>query len=97
MLQGCGERAFVAAGEADESFGVLFEFLCGDGAFAFFGAQFHFGDQAAEILVAGAGATRKRKAEFTTEALRHGGIQFLIVDVLIVDLFSLCLCVSVVN
>ena len=37
-----GERAFVAAGQADSSFGVLFEFLCGDRALAFFGAQLHF-------------------------------------------------------
>ncbi len=28
LLEGCGEWAFVAAGEADESFGVFFEFLC---------------------------------------------------------------------
>ena len=67
MAQGGGERSFVAAGEADESFGVLFEFLCGDRAFAFLGAQLHFGDQAAEVLVAGAGGDKKRKAEFTAE------------------------------
>jgi len=83
LVQCCGERAFVAAGEADESFGVLFEFLRGDGAFAFLHAQLHFGDQAAEILVAGAGSDEERNAKFTTEALSRGGIAngcFLIVD-----------------
>src|SRR5258708_40283949 len=54
LLQGSGQRAFRAAGEADEAFGMLFEFLWSDCAFAFFGAQLHFGDQAAEVLVAGA-------------------------------------------
>ena len=39
------------------------EFFARDCAFAFFGAQLHFGDQVAEILVAGAGGDEKRKAE----------------------------------
>jgi hypothetical protein len=55
LLQGCGERAFVTAGEADQSFGVFFKFLGRDCAFTFLGAQLHFGDEAAEVLVAGAG------------------------------------------
>jgi hypothetical protein len=54
LVEGCGERAFVASSEADESFGVLLQFFLRDGALAFPGAQLHFGDQAAEILIAGA-------------------------------------------
>ena len=72
LSQGCGERAFVAAGEADESFGMFFEFFMRDGAFAFLGAQLHFGDQAAEILVAGAGGDEQGKAEcFVTSEFCH--------------------------
>ena len=70
LLQGCGERAFVAAGEADQAFGVFFEFLCADCAFAFLGAQLHFGDQAAEVLVAGAGGDEEGKTEC------HHGLSF---------------------
>ena len=40
MAQSCGERAFGASGEADQSFGMLFEFLRGDRAFAFFARNF---------------------------------------------------------
>jgi len=71
LLQSCGEEAFVSASEADQAMRVLFEFFRADGALAFFGAQLHFGDQAAEILVAGAGRNEKRKTEFTTEARRR--------------------------
>ena len=55
LLQGCCEWAFVTAGEANQAFGVFFEFLCRDGAFTFLGAQLHFGDEAAEVLVTGTG------------------------------------------
>ena len=55
LLQGCGERAFVTAGKADQAFGVFFEFLCRDGALAFPSAQLHFGDEPAEVLVTGTG------------------------------------------
>ena len=46
---------------------MLFQFFFLNCAFAFFRAQLHFGDQAAEILIAGAGGNEKRKTEFTTE------------------------------
>src|SRR6266576_4560344 len=55
LLQGCGERAFVTAGKADQAFGVFFEFLCRYGALTFPGAQLHFGDEPAEVLVTGTG------------------------------------------
>ena len=63
LLYGCGQRPFCTAGEADQAIGMLFEFFDADCAFAFFGAQLHFGDEAAEILVAGAGGDEERKAE----------------------------------
>ncbi len=44
LLQGCGEGTVGSAGEADQAVGVLLEFFCADCAFAFFGAQLHFGD-----------------------------------------------------
>ena len=66
LLQGRGQRAFGAAGEADQAVGVLFEFFGADCAFAFFGAQLHFGDQAAEILIAGARGDEEGKAECRT-------------------------------
>ena len=61
--KGRGEWALVAAGQADEACGMFFEFLREDCAFAFFCAQLHFGDQAAEILIAGAGSDEERKAK----------------------------------
>ena len=63
LLQSCRKRALRTAGKADEAVGVFFEFFCADCAFAFFGAQFHFGDQAAEILITGARCDEKRKAK----------------------------------
>ncbi len=80
LLEGCGERAFVTTGEADQAFGMFFEFLTGDRAFAFFGAQLHLGNQAAKVLVTGAIRDKHGKTEFTTETRRHGGIQMLIAD-----------------
>src|SRR6266851_1462816 len=43
--------------------GVLFEFFFLDCTLAFLGAQLHLGDQAAEVLVAGASGDEKGKAE----------------------------------
>ena len=63
LLQGCRQWALVPAGEADQAFGVLLEFLGADCAFSFFGAQLHFGDKAAEVLIAGAGGDQEWKAE----------------------------------
>ena len=80
LLQGCGEWAFVAAGEADQSFGVLFEFLCRDCAFAFLRAQLHFGDQAAEVLIAGAGGTRRGRRNSPRRRGGTRGMQLLIFD-----------------
>ncbi len=54
--------AFRAAGEADESGSMFFEFFFANRAFAFLGAHFHFGDQAAEVLVAGTGGDEEGKA-----------------------------------
>ena len=74
LLQSGCQWAFRAAGEADEALGMLLKFFGEDCALAFFGAQLHFGDQAAEVLIAGAGGDQEGKSEFTTEARRHGGI-----------------------
>ena len=81
----CGERTVVAAGETDETLGMLFEFGWENRAFVFLRAYLHFGDQAAEVLVAGGRGDEKGKAEvavrllftrlfITTEARRHGEI-----------------------
>jgi hypothetical protein len=57
FIQGGGERAFVASGQADEVCGVLREFMLEDGAFLFsLGAQLHAGDELAEVPVPGAGS-----------------------------------------
>ena len=63
-LQGGCEWAFGTAGEADETMGVFFEFFLADGTFAFLGAQLHFGNQAAEVLVAGAGGDQEGETEW---------------------------------
>jgi len=63
LLQGRGEGAFRAPSEADQSVGMFLQLLLGDCPFAFFGAQLHFGDQAAEIPIASAGGDKKGKAE----------------------------------
>jgi hypothetical protein len=55
-----GERAFVAAGEADESFGILGEVVVGSCAFGLgFLAHFELRDELAEILIAGAGVAEE--------------------------------------
>ena len=46
MCERGGERAFVASGEADQAFGMCFEFLCADSALAFLGAQLAGAEQA---------------------------------------------------
>ena len=51
VREGMGERTFVAAGEADEARRAGGDFFGRDVAFAFFCAQFHARDQAAEVLV----------------------------------------------
>jgi hypothetical protein len=48
------------AGDAEEAAGELGDLFGGGGAFAFFGAELHAGDQAAEILVAFAGFGEQR-------------------------------------
>ncbi len=48
------EHGVGAGGEADQAGGELGEFFRQRRAFAFFGAHFHSGDQAAEVLIAGA-------------------------------------------
>ena len=63
------------------------KFFFADCAFAFFGAQLHFGDQAAEILIAGAGGDEKGKAE--EQNLSRSGARnpdFMIADLM--DRFS---------
>jgi hypothetical protein len=58
--EGGGERAFIAAGEADESFGILGEVVVGGCAFGLSGlAHFEMGDELAEILIAGAGGAEE--------------------------------------
>ena len=55
------EQALVGmAGDAEEAAGELGDLFEGGGAFAFFGAELHAGDQAAEILVALAGFGQQR-------------------------------------
>src|SRR5580692_6856045 len=61
LPQRSGQRAFRAAGEADESGSVLLQFVGTDRALAFLRAQLHLGDQAAKILVAGARGDEERK------------------------------------
>ncbi len=63
MLQSGGQRPVRAAGQANEAVGMLFQFFLLDCALTFLRAQLHFGDQSAEILIAGAGGNEKRKAE----------------------------------
>jgi hypothetical protein len=43
--------------------GVFFQFFVADRTFAFFRAQLHFGNQAAEILIAGARGDQEGKTE----------------------------------
>jgi hypothetical protein len=55
--QSGSERAFVIASKADEAGSVLPQFIFVDCTFAFSGAQLHFCDEAAKILIAGAGGS----------------------------------------
>jgi hypothetical protein len=58
--EGGGEWAFVAAGKADEAFGILGEVVEGGGAFGFGGlAHFELRDELAEVLIAGAGGAEE--------------------------------------
>src|SRR5579864_1903994 len=68
-LQGRREWTFNAASEADEAFGMLFEFLRSNCAFAFLRSQLHFRDQAAEILVADTRGDEKGKTKRWNYAL----------------------------
>ena len=70
-----GQRAVIAPGQADQPGCVFLQLILADRAFAFLRPQFHFCNQAAEVLVAGAGKDEEGEAEFTTETRRHGGIQ----------------------
>ena len=55
-----GERAFVAAGEAEEAGGILGEVVVGGCAFGLGGlTHFELGDELAEILIAGAGGAEE--------------------------------------
>ena len=63
LSQRSGERAVIAAGEADQPAGMFLQLILADSAFAFLCAQLHFCDQAAEVLVAGAGRDEQGKAE----------------------------------
>jgi len=74
FLESGGERAFVAACQADEAGGMLLQFVFEDVAFFFsLRAKLHTGDELAEVLVAGAGGDQEGKFEFTTETQRHRG------------------------
>ena len=64
MLQSSCYRAVGAAGQANQAVGVLFQFFSLRCSLTFFRAQFHFGDQPAEVLIAGAGRNEERKAEW---------------------------------
>src|SRR5579864_3385388 len=64
FLERSGEGAFVASGQADESGGVLLEFVLEDGSFFFSGgAKLHARDELAEILVAVARGDKEGKTE----------------------------------
>jgi len=62
--------AIRAASQADEAVGMLFQFFLLNCTLAFLRAQLHFGDQAAEILIAGREETTE-EGELTTETRRH--------------------------
>src|SRR4051794_6455117 len=50
-------------GEADEAAGVFGDFVEGSGAFAFFRAELHAGDEAAEVLISRARLDEERVRE----------------------------------
>src|SRR5208337_5658261 len=64
MLQSVCQRPIRATGQANQAMGVFFQFFSLNCTSAFFRAQFHFGDQPAEILIAGAGRNKERKARW---------------------------------
>src|SRR5882724_7349485 len=75
MSQGSSQEAVIAAGEANESVSVFSQFFFMNRSFLFpRGTQLHFGDEAAEILVAGARGNKKR------ETRRISDFQFPISD-----------------
>ena len=64
LRQRYGDRTIIPAGETDQSGCMLLQFFFADSAFTLLlCAQFHFCDQATEILVAGAGRDQQGKAE----------------------------------
>jgi hypothetical protein len=73
--EGSGEWAFVAAGEAEEAFGVLGEVVVGGGSFGLGGfAHFELGDELAEVLIAGArGAEERETCWFGWKLMREKG------------------------
>src|SRR5713101_5096558 len=58
-----GQRTVIAASKADQSAAMFLQFFHADCTFAFLRAQLHFGNQAAEVLVAGAARNEEGKAE----------------------------------
>src|ERR1700730_7027809 len=75
LRQRRGERTIITPGEADEPGRMLLQLFSADSAFAFLRPQFHLCDQAAEVLVAGAGTDEKGKSDLTPEAQRHREIR----------------------
>jgi len=63
LRQGSGEQTIIAAGETNESIGMLLQFAFTDGALTFLRAQLHLRNQTAKILISGAGRDEERKAE----------------------------------
>src|ERR1700691_1795429 len=53
VLQSGGQRPVRTAGQANESLGMLFQFILLDCPLTFLGAQLHLGDQAAKVLIPG--------------------------------------------
>ena len=60
--EGSGQWTFVATSQANQSAGMFLEFFVANRAFTFFSAELHFRNQAAKILVTGAGVDEKRNA-----------------------------------
>ena len=76
VLQSQSQRTIVVSGEANQAFRMFLQFFFMNCTFALGCTQLHFGDHAAEVLIADAGGDEQRKSEFTTETRRHGGILF---------------------
>jgi hypothetical protein len=77
----CGERAFVAAGEADQSGGEFFQVVEGCSAFGLGGfAHLEAGDELAEILIAdlrGAEQQQARRLGRELVGSQEGGVRRL--------------------